>query len=133
MSVPVKVIDLFCGCGGFSEGARQAGAVVSIGVDNDPDALEIHALNHPHVTHICTTLPAIIPAVERGVRSGAHLHASPSCQKLSQANRMVTEDQASDAAAVVEWYLDTVARLRPLTWSFEQVSTPATMPMRMIR
>jgi len=27
------VIDLFCGCGGFSEGARQAGAQVVLAID----------------------------------------------------------------------------------------------------
>ena len=30
----VYVIDLFCGIGGFSEGARQAGAKISLAIDN---------------------------------------------------------------------------------------------------
>ena len=29
----MKVIDLFCGCGGFSEGFRQAGFEIVLGVD----------------------------------------------------------------------------------------------------
>jgi DNA (cytosine-5)-methyltransferase 1 len=40
-----RAVDLFCGCGGFSEGARLAGLDVTCGVDVDPDAIRAYALN----------------------------------------------------------------------------------------
>ncbi len=42
----VRTIDLFCGAGGLSEGFRQAGFDVGLGLDVDEDAL--HTLRHNH-------------------------------------------------------------------------------------
>jgi DNA (cytosine-5)-methyltransferase 1 len=41
----MKVLDLFCGAGGFSAGLRMAGLQPSIGVDIEDDALETYARN----------------------------------------------------------------------------------------
>jgi len=40
-----RAVDLLCGCGGFSEGARLAGVDVAGGVDADSDAASAYALN----------------------------------------------------------------------------------------
>ena len=45
MTAPT-VVDLFCGCGGFSEGFRQAGFDVILGIDNNFLAAETFRLNH---------------------------------------------------------------------------------------
>jgi DNA (cytosine-5)-methyltransferase 1 len=39
--------DVFCGAGGASQGAKQAGFMVQWGLDDDKDAIEAYALNHP--------------------------------------------------------------------------------------
>jgi DNA (cytosine-5)-methyltransferase 1 len=39
--------DVFCGCGGASQGAVQAGYYVAWGLDNDLRALQSYHLNHP--------------------------------------------------------------------------------------
>lgn len=44
-------IDCFSGCGGLSEGLRQAGFTVLAGVELRPDAREAHQLNHPKARH----------------------------------------------------------------------------------
>lgn len=44
----LRSIDCFAGCGGLSEGLRQAGFVVLAGVELRPDAREAHKLNHSH-------------------------------------------------------------------------------------
>lgn len=49
--IMIYVIDLFCGCGGFSEGAKQAGASVKLAVDNWDKALSVHNKNHPDPEH----------------------------------------------------------------------------------
>lgn len=40
------VLDLFCGCGGFSYGFQTAGYEIVLGVDNDEAALKTFARNH---------------------------------------------------------------------------------------
>lgn len=42
-------VDLFCGCGGVTEGLKQAGFTVIAAVDNDPTCCETYKLNHPEV------------------------------------------------------------------------------------
>lgn len=41
----LKVIDLFCGAGGFSEGFKQAGYEIVLGVDMWEDALKSYEVN----------------------------------------------------------------------------------------
>lgn len=43
-------IDLFCGCGGVTEGLKQAGFSVIAAVDNDPICCKTYRLNHPEVS-----------------------------------------------------------------------------------
>lgn len=120
----MRVVDLFCGIGGFSEGARAAGHRVVLAVDADQGALDVHTKNHPECVHVCTMLP---PSTKLPFpRSGQwHLHGSPPCQKVSQANRQVTAQQRTDALALIKWFLDLIPAVRPTQWSFEQVPTPA--------
>eukprot|EP00966_Prymnesium_polylepis_P232684 5381564-Prymnesium_polylepis.1 len=72
----MQVVDLFCGIGGFSEGARQAGHTVILAIDADEQALQTHKVNHPDCETVLTTLPDGLPPLPRD----AHWHASPPCQ-----------------------------------------------------
>ena len=45
----IRAISLFCGAGGFCEGARLAGWQVVSAVDSDPQACRTHAANFPEV------------------------------------------------------------------------------------
>ena len=75
-------IDLFAGLGGFSEGARQAGAHVAWAGNHWQAAVAAHALNHPDTEHLCQDL-----AQANWAKVPAHdlLLASPACQGHSQA------------------------------------------------
>lgn len=50
-------VDLFCGCGGTTEGITQANladskvAIVAVAVNHDANALDSHAANHPETVH----------------------------------------------------------------------------------
>ena len=43
----MNVIDLFCGCGGFSKGFNQAGFNIVYGIDNWKDATVTYKHNFP--------------------------------------------------------------------------------------
>ena len=43
----LKVIDLFCGAGGLSEGFEDAGFKIVVGNDIDKNMIESFKLNHP--------------------------------------------------------------------------------------
>ena len=48
---PVRVLDLFSGCGGISLGFLRAGFKILAGIDNDPLAAQSHATNfHPEAS-----------------------------------------------------------------------------------
>src|SRR5437762_2784891 len=50
---PLRVIDLFAGAGGLSEGFQQEGFAVVAGSDIDPDACATYASNFPDAQTIC--------------------------------------------------------------------------------
>lgn len=70
-------VDLFAGLGGFSEGARQAGASVLWAANHWPLAVETHAANHPGTEHACQDLQQ---ADFGAVPDHDLLLASPCCQ-----------------------------------------------------
>lgn len=43
----MRVVDIFCGAGGFSKGFAQAGFEISAAYDNEPAAMALHARNLP--------------------------------------------------------------------------------------
>jgi DNA (cytosine-5)-methyltransferase 1 len=47
--VTIRAISLFCGAGGFCEGARLAGWQIVSAVEYDPQACRTHAANFPEV------------------------------------------------------------------------------------
>jgi len=134
----IHVIDLFCGCGGFSEGARQAGANVLLAVDAWEEAMDVHKANHPDAIHLCQSLGGDVDEfamtlcgfieLNVGPEDYIHIHGSPPCQSLSSANHSRNEDQGM---SLVNWYLDLIDVLslctRPFTWSMEQVSNPLVL------
>jgi len=118
----MRVVDLFCGIGGFSEGAVRAGHTPILAVDADAVALHTHELNHPNCVHVQATFPRDVLDVP--TTGTWHLHGSPPCQVVSQANRRVSDEARADGLQLVHWFFDTVERTRPTTWSFEQVACP---------
>ena len=124
----VAFFDLFSGCGGAAEGALQAGAVVPLSVDCWDDANAVHQENHPQTTVVNIEL-GIDPDYELRLLKGQfrlwrsrgyhiHLHGSPPCQDLSQAN---TKGNREDGMKLVYHYLWLVKKSKPDSWSMEQV------------
>lgn len=101
----LRIVDLFCGCGGLTLGALEAArsrgcsAEVSLAIDNDPDAIGIYARNFkrhgaPPILGDVSTLfsqPGLpITASERRLRMTVPcvdlLVAGPPCQGHSDLN-----------------------------------------------
>lgn len=118
-----KFVDLFCGAGGASCGADQAGYEIVLAVDNWQVAIECHFKNHPNAVHICTELPPSdpLPLPTTGVW---HLHGSPPCTKVSCANIPRRQDEREEAVDLIRWYIIYAIRSGATSWSMEQVSTP---------
>ena len=80
----MRTADFFAGLGGFSEGARQAGARPIFAANHWADAVQWHERNHPDVQHVCQELgemdKRLIPDVDLFV-------ASPACQGFSPNGR----------------------------------------------
>lgn len=119
------VVDLFCGCGGFSTGAKLAGHKVILAIDSWDQALYAHEYNNPDTVHIQYELGGDLKAckelIMKHIPPGQkwHLHGSPPCQKLSVANH--TTGNNKEGMRLVNWYLSLVELCNPSRWSMEQV------------
>ena len=122
---PVAFIDLFCGMGGFTVGAVNAGATCIMSVDNWNEACAVHRANHSMipVTQMELGHPDHWRFFKRMVdewrRMGyhIHIHGSPPCQALSNASTRSPEE----GMPLVLWYLDLVKKCEPDSWSMENV------------
>ena len=124
---PIAVIDLYCGMGGFTQGAVEAGATVILSCDFWDEAVKVHKLNHPGIP--CLQLKLGSPSdwklikqyIDKYPNHHIHLHGSPPCQALSNAS----STDASKGMPLILHFLDLVKKLNPDSWSMENV-----VPMR---
>lgn len=113
----LRAIDLFAGAGGFSTGARMAGASVEWAANHWPLAVEFHAANHPETAHACQDLQQ---ADFRNAPAHDLLLASPACQGHSPARGK--EKPHHDALRSTAWAVVTCAEVhRPQAAVIENV------------
>lgn len=86
----ITITDLFCGAGGSSTGAVQAGAEVRVAVNHWARAIETHHTNHPNALHILTDLSNADP---RRFPPTTILIASPECTNHSLAKGVERRNQ----------------------------------------
>lgn len=80
------IIDNFAGGGGTSEGLEQAfGRPVDIAINHDPEALAMHAINHPHTLHLCESVWHVDPIKVTRNRPVGLVWLSPDCKHFSKA------------------------------------------------
>lgn len=109
MSGTLKVIDFFCGAGGFSEGFRQQGFKLVKGIDNWRPAIQTHNLNHGLKDDVGNVLD-----YEQGTDKIYELPdteiivGSPPCVNFSMSNRAGKADK-SLGVRLIEAYLRVVA------------------------
>jgi len=115
------VLDLFCGVGGLSEGFKQAGYNIVLGVDNDEDALETFKLNHKETE---TILGDISKITKKDIENKIGkikidiIIGGPPCQGFSMAGR---RDPGDSRNTLIENYLNVVSEINPKLFVIENV------------
>lgn len=80
------IIDNFAGGGGTSEGLEQAfGRPVDIAINHDPEALAMHAINHPKTLHLCESVWDVHPVKVTRNQPVGLVWLSPDCKHFSKA------------------------------------------------
>ncbi len=118
-----NVIDLFCGCGGISEGFKLAGFKIIAGIDLNEDALKTFAYNFTNTRTICEDLLNFDDQrikKEFGKDNIDVIVGGPPCQGFSNANRWQKED-ADPRNKLFYEYLRFVKILNPKVIVIENV------------
>jgi DNA (cytosine-5)-methyltransferase 1 len=80
------IIDNFAGGGGTSTGLEAAfGRPVDIAINHDPEALAMHALNHPYTKHLCESVWDVDPIEVTNNQPVGLVWLSPDCKHFSKA------------------------------------------------
>lgn len=80
------IIDNFAGGGGTSTGLEAAfGRPVDVAINHDPEALAMHALNHPYTTHLCESVWDVDPIEVTNNQPVGLVWLSPDCKHFSKA------------------------------------------------
>ncbi len=98
--------DLFCGAGGFTEGAVRSGRVdVRYALNHWQTAVDSHEENHPQTKHRCLPIDAVDPRNDKSIPDIDLLLASPECTHHSNARggRPVCDQKRATPWHVLIW------------------------------
>ncbi|WP_189041264.1 DNA cytosine methyltransferase [Micromonospora sonchi] len=123
-----RVLDLFAGAGGLSQGFQQAGFEIVGASDIDPDACATFALNFPNAKFICgdVRLPDVHERIIEAGRGVDVLVGGPPCQAFSQVrnhSRIIDDPRNS----LYREFVKTVGQIKPLAFVMENVPGMAQM------
>ena len=107
----MKVVDLYCGAGGFSEGFRQAGFEVVFGIDNNQNACKTFQYNFPETKVVCRNIRTFDDFPKVDVIIG-----SPPCKEFSKGNVNRTFD-----VSLIARFLEIVEIIKPKFYVMENV------------
>ena len=115
----LRVLDLFCGCGGLSYGislAELAGYKLKVvaGLDFNPASIETFKLNHPDAKSYCVDIRKTdIQEIVDEIGPIDIIVGGPSCQGFSTHGKRLADDPRN---FLYKHYLEFVERIRP-RWS----------------
>jgi DNA (cytosine-5)-methyltransferase 1 len=115
------IADLFAGGGGASLGIERAlGRSVDLAVNHNPEAIAMHAANHPTAHHMREDVWAVNPVEACAGRPVELLWASPDCRHFSRAKggKPVSPKIRSLAWVVTRW----ARAVRPAVICLENVA-----------
>ncbi|MFX1504250.1 MAG: DNA cytosine methyltransferase, partial [Promethearchaeota archaeon] len=112
----MDVLDLFCGCGGFSLGFEKAGFNVKFAIDQWKGCKETFEYNHPNTEFILADITDLDPFEFKNEVD--IIIGSPPCQQFSYAN--INPDIEKGMKLVLE-FIKWVKILKPKFWILENV------------
>jgi DNA (cytosine-5)-methyltransferase 1 len=104
----MKVLDLFCGCGGFSQGFKQAGFDIVAGIDIWNIAIDTYEKNHDHLA-LCKDLTKYTPEElekDHNIKHIDVLIGGPPCQGFSNAGKRDLKDPRNSLFMEFKKFLD---------------------------
>jgi len=105
----LRVLDLFCGCGGMSFGLQQSGLDVVAGIDIWDKAIKSYGKNFPHLA-ICDDIQKLSPEIFREKFNILHpidiIVGGPPCQGFSIAGKRDPKDPRNSLFMEYVKYLD---------------------------
>lgn len=124
-----RILDLFCGAGGLSEGFRQAGFKIVAGIDNDSEALQTFKANHPEAIAVQADLGGEINFAKSPFNLVANekidiVIGGPPCQGFSVAGHRIANDPRNK---LYKSYLKMIEHFKPNIVVLENV--PAIMSL----
>jgi len=116
-----KVIDLFCGCGGLSQGFIDAGYNIILGIDKWQDAIETFNFNHKNsngiVADLLTLSPETVSKKEK-IDNVDVIIGGPPCQGFSIAGKRIVDDERNQ---LYKSFLHYVEFFKPKAFLMENV------------
>ncbi|CAI8166912.1 MAG: Modification methylase BspRI [Bacteroidota bacterium] len=116
-----KVIDLFCGCGGLSQGFIDAGYNIILGIDKWQDAIETFNFNHKNsngiVADLLTLSPETVSKNEK-IDNVDVIIGGPPCQGFSIAGKRIVDDERNQ---LYKSFLHYVEFFKPKAFLMENV------------
>lgn len=115
----MRIVDLFCGCGGLSLGFQKAGNSIVAGYDNWDAATDVYRLNfhHPVLKADLMNVDKVIPSILD--LSPDMIIGGPPCQDYSAAGK---RDEEGGRAILTVKYAEIVSAARPKWFVMENVS-----------
>lgn len=107
------IVDNFAGGGGASTGLERAfGRPVDIAINHDPEALAMHAANHPRTKHYCESVFDVDPIEITGNQPVGLVWLSPDCKHFSKAKggKPVSKKIRGLAWIALRWGIETHPR-----------------------
>lgn len=120
-----NAIDLFSGCGGLSEGLRNAGFKIIAGVELNTYAAKTYKMNHKRTKLFTEDIRSIDTNKIKILLKGEPVHllaGCPPCQGFSSIRRLNKKEAACDSRNdLILEYLRFIEELKPLTIMLENV------------
>ena len=118
-----NVIDLFCGCGGFSKGFEEAGFNVCFGIDLWKDAIVTYKKNFPNAVVLNEDIGKV---TGQQILDMCHLSADeadiiiggPPCQGFSVSGKRMIDDERNK---LYKSFVELVAEIKPKMFVMENV------------
>lgn len=118
------VIDLFCGCGGFSKGFQSAGFNIALGLDTWKDATVTYGTNFPNAVALNRDITETTAVTLLNELNGLTANdidviiGGPPCQGFSLSGKRMLDDPRNQ---LYKSFVDLVKEIKPKVFVMENV------------